>query len=1008
MLPIDRTSGSSPSKPASEPKKVAAPSPKPKPTPAVEAPSPKGTDHSIRSKAVALDKGTPAPSNPAGSRALTKKQIDLAVDLTGPSGFRSATPARNDSGDATTIPILAEEKGPGLESGDSPVEEPSADELRSDLKTPEGFDPGTDIPKIPNFSNYQPDEEKKVGEQGVEYVYKIDGQRYTVRKGEFGAATTTFEKDGVSYTNSVDKDGGESFRMNLDSEEGSFSRTVRTDDEGKVTDTFTAEQSEFVDGKESSQTRGVTLEPDGTRTVEEEVVTPEDGASTYSKTTKPNGTSEEEYTYSTNVLLSEPGDLKLRRTTKTNLDGSSETRTERSEKVSEPLESLIEVPKEPDQAHPPGLPEDERGDTTVSQVEVVTTDPKGVEELQYSEETYSQSSTDLDFKYTQFPPGEFDPDREGSSITRTVTRVKTRDEEGKLVESTGVSQDLELVAHRNSDGEKVSLTRTDSWNSAGEGNASFSAKGFKGDELATVLTPDYDTPVGVPGSGKYSIYPSDISDRYSFSYLHQRGVPGAEQGREWLGLEGDYESTDFTHTVSFNEDGVVGESTTYGQVDEDGNGRTVTREHPDEGAVSWTYSEVSNDGKDYKKQTVVEGTELSVYEQKTTNSSGEFEVISETKNGDDPISSSRFTRQELSGEDVRQAVIDGELTQEQAKRLLAGGGPYFVERSEEKAERLTKDGELIKQGDDPVQLGHEVTGYKFDNADGYEVAETYQKSNREDGGFSDSRLSTVTDPAGRPPVQGTVSNGSTDNDGGNYQSETSQIRIDQQGRVFADKEQIGEFDLGGQKLSDLLGDSVSTDALLNGIYKTSRGASQVPGNTARWLSPSFKPLTKPYGKVAAGLDILGVPYGLYQIGDGIVNGDVKQAATGAGFVAGGTHSLSAAVSALSKEGALASRASALANATRYGSLGGKLLGAGSGFVSLGIGGYGLLNAETEDEKVSAGLTTAAGVVGVGSLFFGPPGWLVGGLISGGLSLLAWEVDKNAALHTTAGLDDRLD
>ena len=65
-----------------------------------------------------------------------------------------------------------------------------------------------------------------------------------------------------------------------------------------------------------------------------------------------------------------------------------------------------------------------------------------------------------------------------------------------------------------------------------------------------------------------------------------------------------------------------------------------------------------------------------------------------------------------------------------------------------------------------------------------------------------------------------------------------------------------------------------------------------------------------------------------------------------------------------------------------------------------------ITADSGYDKAAGGLNAAAGAVALGSLPFGPPGWVVGGIAAGGLglaSIFVGGLDDN----DTADLDPRL-
>ena len=1001
MLPIEGSSSASSVKKTSTPK-PAAPTPKPaEPAskPAVKEAPPTPTISA--SKPAVLEGNRPAPSNPSSSRELTRKQASVATSLTGTSTFDGALPVRHEA----DSPTPTEE--PENRSLDHLVEDPSEDEQRSDLKLPKEFQPGAPAPELPDLQAENLANTDKRSDGSVAKTYEQDGVTYTVIKRKGESTVTTYEKDGVSYSNTSNNDGSSEFSMVENTEDGNRTRNVTTDKDGDVTETSRAyEGTKGDNGEYTYQTREVTLNPDGTRNIEETVDRPDGGVAKFSKTVRPGGTSSEAYSYS-------HGDTKISRTTETAIDGSSETTKERITTSTQDLEELIDTPKQPEGrvSDIPDFPEGERGDTTITETEVFTTDPQGRETLQYAEESYAQTSNDIDFK-VQFRDDKFKDD-ESSGVTRTVSRVKVRDEDGNLVESTGVSQELQLKARRESDGKAVSITRTDNWNSSGASDHSFASRGFRDDEAVDQGVLDNQVPVKVGGE-EISLNPYYIAqpggsygNNYAqYSDLYADDFKADTRARDYLGLSDDPFRdgvVDYTRTYSYDDKGeLTREAATYGNVDALGNGKTVTQTLGEDGR-SWTYSDVSNNGKDYKRQTVWEGTDLTVYEEREESGNGEFSELSETRKGDELLNRSSASRREITSEYLGLAVRGGRLTPEQASEIQKGGEPYYLSQTETFAAPLEEDGKLVTTEVDgievPVEPGSSSTSFSYSAADGYEVAEYRQAAKDAEGREHSSTLDIVTDPDGKVPVKGRVETIEPSPTGTGSDVVRSKISIDNLGEVLIDGQPAGKFEgLGedGVSLEDYLQDpSISGAALLQGVYKVTKGATGVPGNVAKYLTnKKFNGAGTNYGKLASKVDIFGFAYGIEEAISGAITGDLKRSLTGVGFTAGGTNALASALAAL-PEGALSGKAGAIAKATAGTKLLGKGLGAVGGVVTLGFGAKDLIWG-SGSQRTAGALNTAAGAIAIGSAFFGPPGWIVGGLVSGTLGLIALGIGNNDA------------
>lgn len=1008
MLPIDGSSSSSSVKKTTTPTaKPAAPpkpaEPAPKSEPAVDSTPATSTPTISASKPAVLEGDRKAPSNPSASRDLTRKQANLAGSLTGASTFDETRPVRLDHEEPT--PTTSEDEDKTL---DHLIDDPLEEEQRSDLKLPKQFQPGAPVPEPPNFKDQTPASREKRSDGSVAKTYEQDGVTYTVinRKGE--SSVTMYEKDGVSYSNTNNDDGSSEFSMTETTEDGNRTRHITTDKDGETTETSRAYEGTVDDnGDYSSQSREISLNPDGTRKLEESIQRPDGGHATFSKTTRPGGSSSEVYSYSHD-------DTKVNRTTETALDGSKETTKERTYTSGSPLESFIDPPEQPPEGRVstiPDFPEGERGDTTITETEVVTTDPQGSDTLQYSEESFAQTSTDIDFEH-QFADQKFKDD-DSSGVTRTVSRVKVRGEDGSLVESTGVSQELNIKAHRESDGRPVSLTRTDNWSSSGASDHAFSSKGFKGDEALNDGVLDNQIPVKVGGeeislNPYYDAQPGgSYNNNYSqYSDLYTDDFKADDRARDYLGLSDDIFNDgviDYTKAYSYDAEGNLNnESATYGNVDALGNGKTVTKTLGEDGR-SWTYNDLSNNGKDYKRQTVWEGSDLSVYEERIDYGEGEFSELSETRKDGEVLNHSSASHREATSEGLRLAVQQQRITPEQALEIQKGGQPYYLDETRTFAAPLEEDGQLVTTEVDgqevPVQAGSSSTSYSYSAADGYEVAEYRQAANDAEGREHSSTLDIVTDPDGKVPVKGRVETVEPSPTGTGSDVVRSKINIDNLGEVMIDNQPAGKFEgvgEGGVPLDDYLQDpSISGAALLQGIYKVTKGTTGVPGNVAKYLTDKkFSGAGTNYGKLASQVDIFGFAYGIEEAISGALTGDWKRSLTGVGFTAGGTNALATALGGL-PEGALSGKAGALAKATAGTKLLGKGLGAVGGAVTFGFGVHSLFT-DTGSERTAGALNTAAGAIAIGSAFFGPPGWIVGGLVSGTLGLIALGIGNNDA------------
>ena len=114
-----------------------------------------------------------------------------------------------------------------------------------------------------------------------------------------------------------------------------------------------------------------------------------------------------------------------------------------------------------------------------------------------------------------------------------------------------------------------------------------------------------------------------------------------------------------------------------------------------------------------------------------------------------------------------------------------------------------------------------------------------------------------------------------------------------------------------------------------------------------------------------------------------------------------------AESALAAIGGLTDDAS---RASRILGFSGKALGSVGGVVSLGFGLHDLFTADSGWDKAAGGLSAAAGAVAIGSLWFGPPGWIIGGIASGILGIASIIVggQDDIGEHDREPIDSRIE
>ena len=956
-----------------------------------------------------------APSDPTGSKSISKHQSNLAADLTGgkSAGGRSLF-------DEALVSVRAESEGGGRtetprdKDFDHLVDDPLEQEQRTDLETPNGFKPGSKVPGLPDLQGQDPVSTERLPNGDLERTFQKDGVTYTRTRGSDGSVNTSYEVDGVYYSSTNKDDGTSEFNISQSDDEANHNRQILTDENGNlISDTLSSGSSAYdgESGAFTTQNRTETLDGEGVRTINETVRRPDGGESEYEQVVQRNKREKEVYEYT-----GDQGSLK--RTTRSAKDGTSETRTETSYTTDVPLENLVEAPDVPDHAdNIVPLPQDERGPTSVRKVEVTTTEGNGPEELQYYEQSYSQTSTDVElrgssdpdkqnFQSDTFLPGTT-PNNDDSSLTRTVTKVGSLGEDGKWETSSGASQTLSLEGQLDEDyaNRKVNVTRTDSWNSRGESSANFSTQGIP-ESLLFGYSDGVEGSTGllsatVGGKRASAGYPGrfqSISKEYNDN----------GKAQDFLGLD-DSAPLDVNRTVSFDTEGKIkNETTEYKSLDSSGDGRSVVRSDSG-GAVGWTYTDYDNAGRDYKRQTVFEGLDVSVYEEHTQTGPGEFESRSETREGDEIVASSSASRKSVSEAELSDYLSSGNLSLAQLERMRQDGPPYYIERLEEDAEPLTDDGKLREnEHGEPIQPGHHIDSITFSNDEGYQVSKQSREDLNPDGkAESVSTLASVTDPTTNPPLMGHLLKQDVDPDtGAHTTTESGEIMVGNDGTVNYDGEELGEFNFGGSELGAVLGTDPSLSGLdlINAVGHASSVGEQieVPGGGRFKLTGDMGALSR----LTKSTDIFGVVNGAVGLFGGARDGDARGVLEGVGDITGGLNSLAAATAALPGGSKLSTTAGKFATLSEGSRFLGKALGGVGGAISLGYGLYDVFTADSGYDKAAGGLNAAAGAVALGSLPFGPPGWVVGGIAAGGLglaSIFVGGLDDN----DTADLDPRL-
>ncbi len=916
------------------------------------------------------------PSDPLGSAEVTRVQSETANAFTG-----------------STTPL-------GTDKTDHLVADPIETEQRSDLEFNEAFEPGSKVPDTPDLSGLE-SESSQTSPNGtqVETFTGEDGIAYERRTRPDGTVEIRYELEGVSYSDSLQEDGNRSVLMSEDTDEALYSRTVEFDTEGKVhSDRALAVQSSIdPETREiGQQTKEIRIDEGGVVTTTERVERPDGGVANFERVEWPSGRAQEVYGYQ-----GEQGEVQ--RSTTVGLDGTAETHLEKGYTTDQPIEELIDPPPVPGHLTPNilDLPTADREDTEVREVQVTTTTASGQTTLEYEAKTYSQTSGDVQPSEGAFrPPAQADP--EGSSITHTYTTVSARDEHGHLQTSNGGSQSFTLAGVENA--ENFSVTRSDTWNDEGETTETFTQEGFLEGKLMFTSRAGYGEGQEFSGSAGGQYLHATVPDVGYSPFDHLNLKRGGTQ--EFI-RSGHDQPLNVSASVSRGADGqVLQKNVGYSSLDENGDGRTVLRTETEHG-VAWRYTEYENNGRDYQRQTVVEGTALSVWQTYETVGPGEFRTTSVTTDGDETIANSQASRTILTEDELRGYVEEGELSQAEFERMVTDGPPYYVEQFSEHAEPLL-DGAELKRDDEGniIQGGHSATSLTLGNGDGYSVSSQKREEVTDEEQWLRSELTTITDLDSTTPIASTITHQQRNPVTGQFEvTDSGVLEVAEDGTVTVDGESVGEFDIGSATVQDLMQgpDGLTSAQLIGAIGGVAQSGDRFfyPGQPHE-----NETVSRAFRVIRHGTDVFGLAVGVHDIFSGFSDGSTRQIIEGVGGVAGGANSLAAATSALTRKTRFAPTVTSLASSpiVKYG---GRMLGGAGGAIGGVFGVHDMLTADDGWGRAAGGLNAVAGAVMFGSAFGGPPGWVFGGLIAGGLSVTAVFVG-NGGKNDTVSVDDRFD
>lgn len=958
-----------------------------------------------RSRVDDLDRDTRGTkSDPHAAREVTRRQADVSARLTGDAdGERPSRFDQLESEDAGGPRYVtashdtdaADSEPGGGESLDHLVDDPTHEEQRADLQAPDEFKTGTGTPEFPDLSDQQPKETRQLPLGGTEETFEKDGVTYTRQTRPDGSVHTSYEEDGTTYNDTSYEDGRSSVLISRSDDTGTHTRTVDRDAEGNlVSDRSHSTQAETdpATGEVVLQSRSESVSGDNVRTITEEVTRPDGGRATTTRTEQPGangevggGAFEEKYEY-------QGDDGSLLRTTNQSAEGFAETRTERTSFSDQSVEDLTSVPGRPEGV--PGLPEGERGDTRVKEVEVVTNSPGEQPEVQYRETQYSQSSGDVQ-------AGDVLPDGVTSSgsdtnATLTVTTVQARNPETNALESSTAASNEVKISGQREDGSVVSSTRTDNWDGTGKSSTNYALEGYTRDEQRRNSLPyrtsNFEATVG---GETFEVFPPAVDGKHSDEHLRQKGSSPGRGGDaiEYLGVDGDRDEVVNTNiSIARDENGeITSEGVTWSLKDENGDGKSVSRVNNGE-QTAWTYENVENDGKDLARQTVIEGTQISVFEEYHKTGADTFTHHQEMRDGDEISSSRDISREHVDEAGLDALVSDGVLDAAQRERLIADGPPYIVDKVTDHANaRIDGDGNLLKDDDgNVVQGGHHMTSTSVSNEEGYRVSNQFLFDS---AAYTEEELSTVTDPTADPPISGSQEKRFYDRGTKEVtKTESGDLKIMSNGDVMVGGSKVADFDLGGDKtVNDLLTGESAEEVLTNLSDLAREGGTQFIDDMSGSKLKAFGSGLDKLGKFT---DVLGLATGSVDLVNGLRERDVVTTLEGIDGVAGGVESLAGALANLKGPvGQAATKFTTSAAGMAFGALGGG--------INIGLGLYDVFTADSGYDQAAGGLTAASGVALAATPFFPPAA--IGAIILGGAAYFVSRGDEN----NTAAIDERV-
>jgi hypothetical protein len=825
---------------------------------------------------------------------------------------------------------------------------------------PEGFAAGDTMASAPDLSKRKPLRVEKLEHGRVRQTFEVDGQKYHRTSDENGNTTTTFESGGIAHRETQYSDG----------------RSVQQIQKGAP------QQSAEVVGMAALEAKSGQPADQYTRTVVRD----------------PKGrVARDSYSY-------EGARGSMGRVTEHKADGTSRTRIDRTYSVDRPLEALASAPPAP--SNDSGvvvLPSGAGKPTQVHESEVSAIGSNGERQVQSRQTSFTQSSNALSNAGQERPPSS------GSEISHTVTTSQTRGKDGKMASRTAASQSISLS---NDDGSRT--VQTDSWNDRGESSQQYLRTGLTSDDLDGIEDGAEAREKAARGESPSSEHAITVAGK-----TVAIGPPGGSDGLkreksgDWL-EEASHDGNSFDLNVTVRRDAqgdMVDKTSTFSSLDDNGNGRTVTRTRSNDpdaqarGSVQWSYTRLSNDGRDYDRQTAYENSSVSTYEKHRELGPGQFEHSTETKDGDNVIARSSSGRVEV--RDLSQ--VENRLKPEALARLKAGGPPYILEETSAQA-KLWRDGDGEIQRDKegrPLQQEGASSTLMVTGPKGVAASEMMSDIVHAGTGRRDrSSLSSLSDPSGHPPYQAQFEKGHTPSGScDDIVDQRQNVSIGRDGQIMVDGKEaaripgLGENGFArrlrqnpsaGVEVLDTLSSASESTGYADSAAKAGKQAIDHHYNKLGFDAPDGARLSKLSG--AAG--ILGLASGASDIFSGIRQGGVDGYTTalgGAGGIAGGLEGGALAASALpGKAGAEASR---LAGAIGAGTAA-KFLGHASGVASVLVGAEGLITGDSTAERISGGLTAASGGLFIaaaassGTIVGAPAGVVLAGagVVAGGAGL----------------------